>query len=111
MLLKEKENLGFHTNQFIEAIFISSLQLFFFLPENVFILPYLLKDICMEYITIVARFVFFINVSYLLCVCVSLFLNWKITALQYCVGFCCTTTQIILYSQNYRVLWLTNSHK
>ena len=69
MLLKEKENLEFHTNQFTEAIFISSLQLFFFsLPENIFILPYLLKDICMEYTTIVARFVFFINVSYLLCV-------------------------------------------
>ena len=50
MLLKEKENLGFHTNQFTEAIFISSLQLLFFLPENIFILPYLLKDICMEYI-------------------------------------------------------------
>ena len=30
MLLKDKENLGFHTNQFTEAIFISSLQLFFF---------------------------------------------------------------------------------
>lgn len=40
MLLKEKENLGFYINQFIEATFISSLQIIIFLPESIFILAF-----------------------------------------------------------------------
>ena len=93
MLLKEKENLGFSINQFTEAIFISALQITIFLPESIFISPYLLKDIYMEYVTPVARFVFSLMFPFCFVSVCALLLNCKLTALQHKLFFTVRITE------------------
>ena len=109
MLLKEKENLGFYINQFTEAIFISSLQIIIFLPESMFILPYFLKDICMEYVTPVARFVFSLMSPFCFVSVCALLLNWKLTALQHKLFFTVRITEFcgwqIATNSWQRVFW------